>query len=65
MVEKTLMGKKIANMLHFKIGSNLVVEFARNIYLDLFHDSNYFGGGQLRGDNGVYLVSLPGSSYSE
>lgn len=63
-VEKVLIGKRIMNILHFEEISDLVVEFEGSIYLELFHDSNYFEGWQLRGDNGFYLFSLPGGSYS-
>ncbi|MCM3791457.1 hypothetical protein M3221_24340 [Domibacillus indicus] len=64
-VEKVLIGKRIVNILHFEQISDLVVEFEGSIYLELFHDSNYFEGWQLRGDNGFYLFSLPGGSYSD
>lgn len=64
-VEKVLMGKRIMNILHFEEIADLIVEFEGSIYLELFHDSNYFEGWQLQGDNGFYLVSLPGGSYSD
>lgn len=64
-VEKILTGKRIANIFHFEQISDLVLEFEGNIYLELFHDSNYFEGWQLRGDNEFYLVSLPAGSYTE
>ncbi|MGM9922829.1 MAG: hypothetical protein ACI35R_01095, partial [Bacillus sp. (in: firmicutes)] len=64
-VEKILLGKRIANILHFEKVSDLVVEFEGNIYLKLFHDSNYFEGWQLRGDDGFYLFALPGGHYSD
>lgn len=64
-VEKLLLGKSILNIIHFEEISDLVVEFEGNILLELFHDSNYFEGWQLRGDNGFYLFTLPGGSYSD
>jgi hypothetical protein len=64
-VKKILMGKRIVNILHFEKISDLVVEFEGGIFLELFHDSNYFEGWQLSGDNGFYLLSLPGGSYSD
>lgn len=64
-VEKILMGKRIMNILHFEVISDLVVEFEGNVYLELFHDSSYFEGWQLRGDNGFYLFTLPGGTYSD
>lgn len=64
-VEKVLMGKRIMNILHFEEISDLIVAFEGSIYLELFHDSNYFEGWQLQGDNGFYLFSLPGGSYSD
>lgn len=64
-VEKILMGKRVVNIFHFEEISDLVVEFEDGITLELFHDSNYFEGWQLRGDNGFYLFSLPGGSYSD
>ena len=64
-VEKILKGKKIMNILHFEGISDLVLELEGGLYLELFHDSNYFEGWQLRGDNGFYLFTLPGGTYSE
>lgn len=64
-VEKFLIGKSITNILHYEEISDLVVEFEGSIYLELFHDSNYFEGWQLRGDNGFYVFTLPGGSYSD
>lgn len=63
-VKKILMEKKIVNILHFENISDLVVEFEGNIYLELFHDSTYFEGWQLSADNGFYLFTLPGGTYS-
>lgn len=63
-VESILIGKKIMNIYHFEEVSDLVVEFENHIFLELFHDSNYFEGWQLRGGNGFYLFTLPGGSYS-
>lgn len=64
-VEKILIGKRIRNIFHFEKISDLIIEFEGNLYLELFHDSNYFEGWQLQGDNGLYLVSLPGGSFTE
>ncbi|RDW15712.1 hypothetical protein CWR45_16650 [Oceanobacillus chungangensis] len=64
-VEKILLGRRIINIIHFEGISDLVVEFEGSIYLELFHDSNYFEGWQLRGDNGFYLFTLPGGTYSD
>lgn len=64
-VKNILMEKRIMNILHYEEISDLVVEFEGSIYLELFHDSNYFEGWQLRGENGFYLFSLPGGSYSD
>ncbi len=64
-VKKLLMGKRITNIFHFEEISDLIVEFEGNIYLELFHDSSFFERWQLRGDNGFYLFSLPGGSYSD
>ena len=64
-VEKILMGKRIMNILHFEVISDLIVEFEGNIYLELFHDSSYFEGWQLQGENGFYLFTLPGGTYSD
>ncbi|MFC7686448.1 hypothetical protein [Ureibacillus sp. GCM10028918] len=64
-VRNILMGKRITNIFHYEEISDLVVEFEESIYLELFHDSNYFEGWQLRGDNGFYVFSLPGGSYSD
>ncbi|PYF08385.1 DUF6188 family protein [Ureibacillus chungkukjangi] len=64
-VEKILMGKSISNIWHYEEISDLVVEFEDDIYLEVFHDSSYFEGWQLRGDNGLYLFTLPGGSYSD
>ncbi|MDN4494357.1 DUF6188 family protein [Ureibacillus aquaedulcis] len=64
-VEKILMGKRITKIYHYEEISDLVVEFEDSIYLELFHDSNYFEGWQLRGDNGFYVFTLPGGSYSD
>lgn len=64
-VEKILMGNRIMNILHFEEIADLIVEFEGSIYLELFHDSNYFEGWQLQGDNGFYLVSLPGGSFTD
>ena len=63
-VKKILTEKKIVNILHFENISDLVVEFEGNIYLELFHDSTYFEGWQLSGENGFYLFTLPGGTYS-
>ena len=63
-VESILLGKRILNILHFVGISDLVVEFEGSIYLELFHDSNYFEGWQLSGENGFYLFTLPGGTYS-
>ncbi len=63
-VETTLTGKKIAGINHIENTSDLILEFQEKLYLDLFHDSNYFEGWQLEGDNGFHIVSLPGGSYS-
>lgn len=63
-VESILLGKRILNILHFEGISDLVVEFEGSIYLELFHDSNYFEGWQLSGENGFYLFTLPGGTYS-
>ncbi|QCR31178.1 DUF6188 family protein [Lysinibacillus sp. SGAir0095] len=64
-VEKILMGKRITNIFHYEEISDLVVEFEGKIYLELFHDSNYFEGWQLRGENGMYVFTLPGGAYSD
>lgn len=63
-VENILLGKRILNIIHFEGISDLVVEFEGSIYLELFHDSNYFEGWQLSGENGFYLFTLPGGTYS-
>ncbi|WP_298469131.1 DUF6188 family protein [uncultured Psychrobacillus sp.] len=63
-VENILLGKRIMNILHFEGISDLVVEFEGSIYLELFHDSSYFEGWQLSGENGFYLFTLPGGTYS-
>lgn len=63
-LEKVLIGKRIMNILHFEEIADLIIEFEGGIYLELFHDSNYFEGWQLQGDNGFCLVSLPGGSYT-
>ena len=62
-VKGILKEKKIVNILHFENISDLVVEFEGNIYLELFHDSTYFEGWTLSGDNGFYLFTLPGGTY--
>jgi len=59
-VETLLMGKKVESITFFEDFSMLVIEFEGNYSLDLFHDSNYFEGWQLYGDNGFDLISLPG-----
>ncbi|MDI7741172.1 hypothetical protein QMK38_04080 [Lysinibacillus fusiformis] len=64
-VEKILLGKRITEIFHYEGISDLVVEFEGDIYLEVFHDSNYFEGWQLRGDNGLFLFTLPGGSYSD
>ncbi|MFF3102583.1 hypothetical protein [Viridibacillus arvi] len=56
---------RIMNILHFEVISDLVVEFEGNFDLELFHDSNYFEGWQLRGDNGFYFFTLPRGTYSD
>lgn len=63
-VENILLGKRIMNIQHFEGISDLVVEFEGSIYLELFHDSSYFEGWQLSGENGFYLFTLPGGNYS-
>ncbi|WP_232319576.1 MULTISPECIES: hypothetical protein [Sporosarcina] len=64
-LESILMGKKVMNIYHFEEISDLVLEFEDNTFLELFHDSSFFEGWQLRGDNGFYLFTLPGGSYSD
>ncbi|NOV04834.1 hypothetical protein [Paenibacillus planticolens] len=63
-VRQFLEGKKITNVYHFEFISDLIVEFDKDIYLELFHDSSYFEGWQLQGYNDFLLVSLPGGNYS-
>ncbi|PSL41032.1 hypothetical protein B0H99_103166 [Planomicrobium soli] len=63
-VEKVLLGKKIINILLFEEIADLIIEFEGNTYLEVFHESAYFEGWQLQGDNGFFLFSLPGGSYT-
>lgn len=63
-VEKVLMGKRIVNILLFEEIADLIIEFEGDIYLEMFHDSNYFEGWQVQGDDGFHLFSLPGGSYT-
>jgi hypothetical protein len=59
-IELALMEKKIVNITFYEEFALLLIEFDDNVSLDLFHDSSYFEGWQLRGDNGFDLLSLPG-----
>lgn len=59
-VETLLLDKRIESITFFEDFSMLVIAFEGNYFLDLFHDSNYFEGWQLHGDNGFDLISLPG-----
>lgn len=63
-VEKVLLGKKIKHIFLYEEIADLIIEFEGNIYLELFHESNYFEGWELQGDNGFHLYSLPGGSYA-
>ncbi|MGP7819779.1 hypothetical protein [Niallia sp. 01092] len=64
-LEKHIKGKKIISIQHYENISDLVVEFENNIILELFHDSSYYEGWQLKGANEFLLVSLPGGAYAE
>lgn len=59
-VEKLLLNKEIENILFYENFSLLTINFRGRLSLDLFHDSNYFEGWQLNGNNGFELTSLPG-----
>lgn len=59
-IEQILMKKKIENITFYEEFSFLVIDFDGNVSLDLFHDSSYFEGWQLSGDNGFDFISLPG-----
>jgi hypothetical protein len=61
-VEKLLLKKTIRNIVFYEDFSLLVIKFGDNLFLDMFHDSNYFEGWQLSGENDFDLISLPGGS---
>lgn len=63
-VEKILIGRSIKNIRLYEDVADLVMEFDGDIMLELFHDSNYFEGWQLSGDNGMYINSPPGGAYT-
>lgn len=62
-VKTHLAGNKIKSIQINNL-SDFVVEFENELYLELFHDSSYFEGWQLQGDNGFHIISLPGGSYT-
>ncbi|WP_240468662.1 hypothetical protein [Gracilibacillus sp. YIM 98692] len=59
-VKQLLLEKKITDISFYEEFSLLVIEFDESIFLDLFHESNYFEGWQLNGYEGFDLISLPG-----
>jgi hypothetical protein len=59
-INQILIDKKIVGINFYEDFSLLVIDFESNFSLDIFHDSNYFEGWQLSGDNGFDLISYPG-----
>ncbi|MGQ7278444.1 hypothetical protein ACT91Q_10750 [Brevibacillus thermoruber] len=59
-----LVGKRIARIFHDAETSDLSIHFDVGLTLDLFHDSSFFEGWQLQGNNDFLLVSTPGGKYS-
>jgi len=57
--KKLLVSKKILNISLYE-QLIFVIEFEENLTLELFHASNYFEGWTLSGDDGFYVVTLPG-----
>lgn len=57
-IKQILMGKKILGIDFYEDFSLLVINFEDNLSFDIFHDSNYFEGWQLSGDNGFDLISF-------
>lgn len=64
-LKKLLEKKTVANIYHYMHVSDLFIEFSDQTYLELFHNSSYYEGWELLGENGFHLVSLPGGSHSE
>jgi hypothetical protein len=63
-VKDVLVGKRIARIFHDAETSDLSIHFDVGLTLDLFHDSSFFEGWQLQGNNDFLLVSTPGGKYS-
>jgi len=64
-LKKLLEKKVVVNIHHYQHVSDLIIEFDDQTYLELFHNSCYYEGWELIGENGFHLVSLPGGSYTE
>ncbi|OPA73669.1 hypothetical protein BVG16_26580 [Paenibacillus selenitireducens] len=64
LLENELLGKRIITIRHCEPISDLYIEFEDNLILELFHNSSYYEGWQLSGENGFLLVSLPGGKYA-
>jgi hypothetical protein len=59
-IKQILMDKIIVGIDFYEGFSLLVINFEGNLSLHIFHDSNFFEGWQLNGDNGFDLISYPG-----
>ncbi|MEI5907081.1 hypothetical protein WAK64_08425 [Bacillus spongiae] len=63
-VEKLLKKKAIEAITFYEEFSIFIIKFEENVSLEMFHDSSYFEGWQLTGDNNFDLISLPGGNIS-
>ncbi|MGJ7913816.1 hypothetical protein [Neobacillus sp. LXY-1] len=55
-LERNLLGKKITNVYHFEPTEDLIIEFNKELYLDLFADSTSFEQYQLYEGVSLFLI---------
>lgn len=59
-IKEFLINKKIVTISFYEEIFLLSIEFEGDLFFDLFHNSNYFEGWVLQGDNGLEIFTVPG-----
>lgn len=55
-LERYLLDQKISNIYHFEPTEDLIIEFNKELYLDLFADSTSFEQYQMYDGNRLFLI---------
>lgn len=59
-LNRLLKNKKILSISYYEELVLLTIEFEGDLFFDLFHNSSYFEGWTLQGNNGLEVFTLPG-----